>query len=57
MHAARRLKEVEALAKSSASFRSFERKRLKYQKDKGQNLYCVLPDVCRPYLIGAKADG
>lgn len=57
MYAAKRLKEVDALAKSSASFRSFERKRLKYQKDTGQNLYCVLPDVCKPYLIGARRDG
>lgn len=57
MYAAKRLKEVEALAKSSASFRSFERKRLQYQKDKGQNLYCVLPEVCRPYLIGERGDG
>lgn len=51
MYAAKRYREVEALAKSQASFRSFERKRLKYQKDRGENLYCVLPDVCKPYLI------
>lgn len=51
MYAAKRRREVEALAKSQASFRSFERKRMKYQKTRGENLYCVLPDLCKPFLI------
>lgn len=51
MYAAKRLKEVEALAKWPGSFRSFERKRLKYQKDNNINLYCILPKVCPAYII------
>lgn len=51
MYAAKRLKEVEALAKSSMSFRSFERKRLKHQKDRNENLYCVLPERCQPFIV------
>lgn len=51
MYAAKRLKEVEALAKSPMSFRSFERKRLKHQKDRNENLYCVLPERCQPFIV------
>lgn len=51
MYASKRQREVEALARSQASFRSFERKRLKQQKEGGQNLMCVLPDRCKPFLI------
>ncbi len=51
MYAAKRRKEIEALAKYTGSFRSFERKRLKFQKEQNQNLYCVLPKECPPYLI------
>ncbi|MFZ5757169.1 MAG: hypothetical protein ACOY3X_09715 [Pseudomonadota bacterium] len=51
MYAAKRRKEVEALSRWSGSFRSFERKRLKYQKDNNINLYCVLPKVCPAYII------
>lgn len=51
MYASKRRREVEALAKSTASFRSFERKRLKYQKENNINLYCVLPQTCKPFLI------
>lgn len=51
MYASKRLREVEALDKWPGSFRSFERKRLRHQKVSGQNLYCVLPDVCPPYLV------
>lgn len=54
MYAAKRYREVEALAKSRVSFRSFERKRLKHQKDRSENLYCVLPAVCKPFLIGER---
>lgn len=51
MYASKRLREVEALARSTASFRKFERARLKHQKENTINLYCVLPDVCKPFLI------
>ncbi|MFZ5722502.1 MAG: hypothetical protein ACOY33_02460 [Pseudomonadota bacterium] len=51
MYASKRKREVEALAKWPGSFRSFERKRLKYQKDSNQNLYCILPKVCPPFII------
>lgn len=51
MYANKRKREIEALAKWSGSFRSFERKRLKYQKDSNQNLYCILPKVCPPFII------
>ncbi|MFZ5755825.1 MAG: hypothetical protein ACOY3X_02870 [Pseudomonadota bacterium] len=51
MYASKRKREVEALARSSASFRSFERKRLKYQKERNENLYCVLPGTCKPFII------
>ncbi len=52
MYAAKRRREVEALADWKGSFRSFERKRLAFQKRSNQNLYCVLPKECPPYLIG-----
>lgn len=51
MYAAKRRKEVEAMAAWSGSFRSFERKRLAHQKKQNQNLYCVLPNVCPPYIV------
>jgi len=51
MYAAKRMREVEALAKWPGSFRSFERKRLRHQKASNQNLYCVLPKVCPPYIV------
>lgn len=51
MYAAKRRKEIEALAKSPVSFRSFERRRLKYQKTSNVNLYCVLPQICPPYIV------
>lgn len=51
MYASKRRREVEAWANSQASFRSFERKRLRYQKERNENLYCVLPGQCKPYLI------
>lgn len=51
MYAAKRRKELEALAKWPGSFRSFERKRLAFQKRQGQNLYCVLPRECPAYII------
>ncbi|MFZ5723417.1 MAG: hypothetical protein ACOY33_07115 [Pseudomonadota bacterium] len=51
MYASKRRREVEALARSTASFRSFERKRLKYQKEHNENLYCVLPGTCKPFII------
>lgn len=51
MYASKRRREVEALARSGTSFRSFERKRLKYQKDRKENLYCVLPGTCKPFII------
>lgn len=51
MYAAKRRKEVEAMAKWRGSFRSFERKRLAFQKKQNQNLYCVLPNTCPPYLV------
>jgi hypothetical protein len=53
MYAAKRRKEIEALAKSPVSFRSFERRRLKHQKQSSINLYCVLPQVCPPYLVSS----
>ena len=51
MYAAKRTKEIEALAKFEGSFRAFERKRMRYQKDSNINLYCVLPKECPPFLI------
>lgn len=51
MYAAKRRKEIEALVNYPGSFRSFERKRLKYQKQNHINLYCVLPKVCPPFII------
>lgn len=51
MYAAKRRKEVEAMAAWRGSFRSFERKRLAFQKKQNQNLYCVLPNICPPYLV------
>lgn len=51
MYASKRLREVEALAKWPGSFRSFERKRLKHQKQSNQNLYCVMPKICPPFII------
>lgn len=51
MYAAKRRKEVEAMATWRGSFRSFERKRLAFQKRQNQNLYCVLPNVCPPYIV------
>jgi tetratricopeptide (TPR) repeat protein len=51
MYAHKRLREVEALAKSPASFRKFERARLRYQKENRMNLSCVLAEVCKPFLI------
>ncbi len=51
MYAAKRSHEIEALAASSTSFRAFERNRLKYQKEHNENLYCVLPDICKPFLV------
>ncbi len=51
MYASKRLREIEALEKWGGSFRSFERKRLRYQKANNQNLYCVLPKVCPPYFV------
>lgn len=51
MYSAKRMREVEALAKWPGSFRSFERKRLRHQKASNQNLYCVLPKVCPPYIV------
>lgn len=51
MYAAKRRKEVEAMAAWRGSFRSFERKRLAHQKKQNQNLYCVLPNVCPAYIV------
>lgn len=51
MYAAKRKKEVEALAAWSGSFRAYERKRLAYQKSTGKNLYCVLPEKCPPFIV------
>jgi len=53
MYAAKRRKEIEALAASPVSFRSFERRRLKHQKQSSINLYCVLPQVCPPYIVSS----
>ena len=51
MYAAKRRREVEALAKSTVSFRSFERKRIRHMKDRNENLYCVLPNICKPFIV------
>lgn len=51
MYAAKRRREVEALAKSTVSFRSFERKRMRHMKDRNENLYCVLPNICKPFIV------
>lgn len=51
MYAAKRRREVESLAKSTVSFRSFERKRIRYMKDRNENLYCVLPNICKPFIV------
>ncbi len=51
MYAAKRRKEVEALAKSNVSFRSFERQRTRYMRENKVNLYCVLPSVCKPFIV------
>jgi hypothetical protein len=51
MYAAKRRKEIEALATWPGSFRSFERKRLAHQKRSNQNLYCVLPKDCPAFII------
>lgn len=48
MYAAKRKKEVEALAAYKGSFRAFERKRLAYQKKNNENLYCVTKP---PFII------
>jgi hypothetical protein len=53
MYAAKRRKEIEALAASPVSFRSFERRRLKHQKQSSINLYCVLPQVCPAYIVSS----
>lgn len=51
MYAAKRRREVEALAQWKGTFRSFERKRLAHQKKANNNLYCVLPKDCPPFII------
>lgn len=51
MYAAKRRKEVEALNNWPGGFRAFERKRIKYQRQNNQNLYCVLPTVCPPFIV------
>jgi tetratricopeptide (TPR) repeat protein len=51
MYAAKRRKEVRALAEWKGTFRSFERKRLAWQKHNNNNLYCVLPKDCPAFII------
>jgi tetratricopeptide (TPR) repeat protein len=51
MYAAKRRKEVRALAEWKGTFRSFERKRLAWQKHNNNNLYCVLPKECPAFII------
>lgn len=51
MYAAKRRREVRALAEWKGTFRSFERKRLAWQKRNNNNLYCVLPKDCPPFII------
>lgn len=50
MYAAKRKKELDSLAAYNRTFRRYERKRLAYQKSSNQNLYCVIPKECPPYL-------
>jgi hypothetical protein len=51
MYASKRLREIRSLAKSTKSFRSYERQRSQMQQQQDVNLYCVLPDICKPVLV------
>ena len=51
MYAAKRRREIRALAEWKGTFRSFERKRLAWQKRNNNNLYCVLPKDCPAFII------
>lgn len=51
MYAHKRLREVQAFAESGVSFRTFERRRARYQRARNENLYCVLPESCPPFIV------
>lgn len=51
MYAAKRRKEIQALAEWKGTYRSFERKRLAHQKRNNINLFCVLPQDCPAFVI------